>query len=104
MKEAYEALSEEQRKASPARIVGYKGTVAILSIDYPLVMTTAVELRRRHIVDSKAAALEYAYDHVLKTKTPEWHRTGEVHLDKDDKKIAAMCSMQGDSNKMVPAK
>jgi hypothetical protein len=55
-------------------------------------MTLAITLRRHGLVDSRAEAVEVAYDEVLKEATEgTWERTGEVHVDKQASVVRAFC-------------
>ena len=91
--EAFEALPLYQRTAKHIGDVGYRGDVSILRAPYNEVVSTAVELRRRKICDTRADAVETAFDRYLDNKTEgAWMRTGEVHLDKSTGYARAFCS------------
>jgi hypothetical protein len=72
--------------------VGYKGDVAILKAPYERVLKIAVPLLRHRIVDSRADAVDEAYDDVLfETTEGVWKRVGEVHVDKKAGVVRAHC-------------
>lgn len=100
--EAEEALPSYRRSPQDIASVGYKGRVNILRVPYDPLMREAIRLRRAGVALGRAEAVEIAYDTVLRKATDgEWERTGEVHLDRTNKRARAFCSSGGGTPQLV---
>lgn len=70
-------------------------TSMILSMNHEPVMKDACYLRRKGLADSRAEALEGAFDFALaKAMKNTWIRTGEIFVDRETKRIRAFCVSQ----------
>lgn len=92
MQEALDNLPPLKRDKADLSVVFPHGNAAHLKISYSALMESAVRLRRKRIADTRAEAIEAAYDTLIRSATDgKWVRVGEVHINRQEEAVTALC-------------
>lgn len=88
--DAYQELPRVYTTRKPLNDV-FRGNPAILRLAYEPIVRDACAVRRKGHAQSRAEALEMAFDFALRKTAKGWERTGEVHVDRKSGKVQAFC-------------